>query len=226
MLICTHGVIKMIGERIKKLREEKGFTQKQFSEEVGININTLASYERETREPGIDLIIKFANYFNVTTDYLIGASDYINAGIEQIGEKTRLTEESLEILSGLDVDKKLLNRFFDNPYFPEFMSNLCIYASSTVSNNLGFAADLLDATEAIKSKISTGEDASGALEELTSLSHKIYNTYKGSEGTNVFEVDVIEDIKQSAINIAREMKDANNINGDKGDISGNDTPTR
>lgn len=226
MLICTYGVINVIGERIKKLREEKGFTQKQFSEAVAINISTLASYERDTREPGIDLILKVANYFNVTTDYLTGASDYRNPSLQQIGEKTHLAEESIEILSSLDVDKKLLNCFFVNPYFSEFMSNLCIYASSTVANNLGFAVNLLDATEALKSKISAGEDASGALEELTSLSHKIYNTYKSSEVTDVFEVDVIENIKQLAINIAREMKDANNKNGDKGDISGNNTPAR
>ena len=109
---------------------------------------------------------------------MTGESDYRNPGLQQIGEKTHLSEELLEILSVLDVDKKLLNRFFDNLYFPELISKLCIYASSTAMNNLGLAVELMDATNALKSKISTGEDAFGTLEELTSLSHKIYKPKK------------------------------------------------
>ncbi len=68
----------MIGQRIKELREEKGMTQATLAEQTQININTLAAYERETREPNIEKISLFADYFNVTTDYLIGKSQFMN----------------------------------------------------------------------------------------------------------------------------------------------------
>ena len=78
----------MIGDRIKELREKQGLTQKQLSEDprLNLNINTLASYERNIREPKIDLIVRMARYFDVTTDYLLGVSecrDYGNAQIER-----------------------------------------------------------------------------------------------------------------------------------------------
>lgn len=78
----------MIGDRIKELREKQGLTQKQLSEDprLNLNINTLASYERNIREPKIDLIVRMARYFDVTTDYLLGISEckeYDNAQIEK-----------------------------------------------------------------------------------------------------------------------------------------------
>lgn len=66
----------MLGNKIKTLREENSLTQKELSNRLGININTLASYEREIREPPFSFIVKLAQEFHVTSDWLLGLSEY------------------------------------------------------------------------------------------------------------------------------------------------------
>lgn len=87
----------MIGDRIKELREKQGLTQKQLSEDprLNLNINTLASYERNLREPKIDMIIRMARYFSVTTDYLLGISEYKDYDNEQISKQFQLSEKAI-----------------------------------------------------------------------------------------------------------------------------------
>lgn len=55
---------------LKKIREETGKTQKQVAKDLKINANTLCNYENENTEPKIEMLVKFANYFNVSLDYL------------------------------------------------------------------------------------------------------------------------------------------------------------
>jgi len=62
--------------RIRELREEKELTQKQLGKEMGVALNTISNWERGTREPDIATIIKLAEFFEVTTDYLLGVTDY------------------------------------------------------------------------------------------------------------------------------------------------------
>lgn len=68
----------MIGDRIKELREARLLTQAQMAEKTGININTLASYERNIREPRIEVITQLCNFFEVSSDYLLGLTPYPN----------------------------------------------------------------------------------------------------------------------------------------------------
>lgn len=68
----------MIGDRIKALRESRWLTQAQMSEKTGININTLASYERNIREPRIEVITQLCSFFDVSSDYLLGLTAYPN----------------------------------------------------------------------------------------------------------------------------------------------------
>jgi Predicted transcriptional regulator with an HTH domain len=58
-------------ERFRLLKEESGVTLKQMSEKLHITIPNL-SYYMKGREPSYDILIKIADYFNVTTDWLIG----------------------------------------------------------------------------------------------------------------------------------------------------------
>ena len=68
----------MIGDKIKELRKAHMLTQAQMAEQTGINVNTLASYERNIREPSIDVIRHLCDYFKVSSDYLLGLSPYQN----------------------------------------------------------------------------------------------------------------------------------------------------
>ncbi len=66
----------ILGERLKELREEKGFTQKQVAEKLHLNSVTYLHYEKSQREPPLSVLADMAIFFNVSVDYLLGISDF------------------------------------------------------------------------------------------------------------------------------------------------------
>lgn len=60
------------GEKIKELREEKGLSQMNLSKQIDITQSAIARYELELTEPRASDIKKICEFFNVTSDYLIG----------------------------------------------------------------------------------------------------------------------------------------------------------
>ena len=62
----------MIGKILLDLRRSKGLSAAAVAEKLGIKTRTYSSYENEEREPNISTIIKLADYYNCTTDYLLG----------------------------------------------------------------------------------------------------------------------------------------------------------
>lgn len=61
-------------ERFRMLKEESELSSKELSQELGIAPSTLSYYLKD-REPNYDMLIKIADYFNVTTDWLVGRTD-------------------------------------------------------------------------------------------------------------------------------------------------------
>ncbi|GAA4879954.1 hypothetical protein GCM10023310_70170 [Paenibacillus vulneris] len=61
-----------IGKRLRLLRESKGLSQGDFAKILNIARTTYSGYETETREPDICSIIKFADFYSVSIDYLFG----------------------------------------------------------------------------------------------------------------------------------------------------------
>lgn len=67
--------MRTIAETIKDLRNEKNITQKMLAKSLSIPIPTLSHWECGYAEPSIKDIITLSNYFNVSTDYLLGRTD-------------------------------------------------------------------------------------------------------------------------------------------------------
>lgn len=61
---------KSISERIKAVREEKGETQKEFADNIGITRVSLGKYENNVVIPPVETLIKIANQYNVSMDWL------------------------------------------------------------------------------------------------------------------------------------------------------------
>ena len=61
--------------RIKQLRENRGLIQEILASELGIAQQMLSKYERDILCIKVDVLMKIAEYFNVTTDYLLGISE-------------------------------------------------------------------------------------------------------------------------------------------------------
>lgn len=65
--------------RLKKLRKSKKMTQEQLSNKLGIKRSTYAKYETGENEPDYEMLQKLANFFDVSTDYLLGFTDNISS---------------------------------------------------------------------------------------------------------------------------------------------------
>jgi transcriptional regulator with XRE-family HTH domain len=64
-----------IGEIILELRKERAISQKQVAEDIGVSQSAIAKIEINRNEATASTIRKLADYFNVTTDYLLGIED-------------------------------------------------------------------------------------------------------------------------------------------------------
>lgn len=60
----------MFGERLKELREDFNLTQDQLAEKIGINRSTISAYENNAISPTLEILVKLADTFNVSIDYL------------------------------------------------------------------------------------------------------------------------------------------------------------
>ncbi len=68
--------MKIFAERLKELRKEKNLTQNEFAKILHIKQQSYARYELNTSEPSYEMLVKIANFFEVSTDYLLGKSDF------------------------------------------------------------------------------------------------------------------------------------------------------
>lgn len=90
--------------RIKQLRENRGLIQELLASELGITQQMLSKYERDITLIKIDILKKIAQYFNVTTDYLLGISDVKRDLQGQIKVNKTIDEyyDLIEVYKGLD----------------------------------------------------------------------------------------------------------------------------
>lgn len=71
----------MFGDTLKKLREDRGISQEQLAQAIGVSKSTIGMYEQGKRTPHSkkDVLKKLADYFYVTIDYLLGYSALDNS---------------------------------------------------------------------------------------------------------------------------------------------------
>lgn len=60
------------GEILAELRRDKGLTQRDLAELLHVTPGTISNYEKNVHLPDVEKLIDLANYFHVTTDYLLG----------------------------------------------------------------------------------------------------------------------------------------------------------
>jgi transcriptional regulator with XRE-family HTH domain len=96
----------MFSQRLKKLRNERQLFQKDLADFLGITTSAYGFYEQGKRQPDQDTLNKLADYFNVSTDYLLGRSntprqlpdpgDIIAAHMTNDDDKKGLPPEAIE----------------------------------------------------------------------------------------------------------------------------------
>lgn len=90
--------------RIKQLRENRGLIQEILASELGITQQMLSKYERNVLCIKVDVLKKIAEYFNVTTDYLLGISEVKRdlQGQMKMNKTLDTYYDLIEIYKGLD----------------------------------------------------------------------------------------------------------------------------
>ena len=126
-----------IHQRLSDLRNGTGKSQKEVADELNVQASVLSRIERgETKAVSHDLVIKFAEYYNVSTDYLLCISDIRirrNVELEELG----LTNKALlQLLQG-NVNGDILSRLLEHRYFPQLLDTINSYF--TEEHNAGFA---------------------------------------------------------------------------------------
>lgn len=64
--------MKIFSEQLRKLRNKKDLSQKKLAENLFVSQQTVAKWETDQATPNPETLIKIADFFNVTVDYLVG----------------------------------------------------------------------------------------------------------------------------------------------------------
>jgi len=108
-----------LGERIKSLVKEKGLEQQEVAEILGLKTSTFNGYVGDKREPTIDYLRKFAEYFDVSIDYLTGYSDVRNPYLTHLSEEQKAfihdSKNIMYIELALEIKNKTLSKGLSKP---------------------------------------------------------------------------------------------------------------
>lgn len=65
-----------LGDRLRRLRHEKGLSLEEVARRIGMSFAALGAYERGERKPSMDRLERLARFYDVSVDYLLGRSEY------------------------------------------------------------------------------------------------------------------------------------------------------
>lgn len=91
----------MLKDRLKKLREDSELTKKEVAIKVGITERAYIAYEYGERDVSTETLSKLADFYNVSTDYLLGRDD--------------VKPDPYELLNGDEMEKRLVKSYFSVP---------------------------------------------------------------------------------------------------------------
>ena len=72
----------MLGVRINELRRAMGWSQVQLAEKLNISKQTVSNWENENIQPSIEMLVRIAKLFHVSTDYLLGLDNIPTINVE------------------------------------------------------------------------------------------------------------------------------------------------
>ena len=66
----------MLGKILKELRNEKSPSQQELAKQIGVSQKAIDYWEREVNEPKASYIVKLADFFETSTDYILGRKNF------------------------------------------------------------------------------------------------------------------------------------------------------
>lgn len=71
-------------EQLQSLRKKKGLTQEDISGIIGVKLSTYQKYERDAISPPYETLLKLADFYNVSTDYLLGRNAEEQTALDEL----------------------------------------------------------------------------------------------------------------------------------------------
>lgn len=91
--------VNNIGNNIVKLRASRGLTQEALGRQIGLTPSAISNIEKSSSYPSVDTLIKIADFFGVTLDYL--SSDADSKELDKLHLKSKLLTAEMFLKSGL-----------------------------------------------------------------------------------------------------------------------------
>lgn len=71
----------MISEKLRNLRKDFNISQVDLASKLGVTKQCVSNWENDNILPSVDMLVKIAKFFNVSTDYLLGLSDSVTIDV-------------------------------------------------------------------------------------------------------------------------------------------------
>jgi len=90
------------GSRLKELRIEKNTSQKQVASDMGVSITTISQYESDSRFPNEEILKRLCEYYQISSDYLLGLTDAKHAPLSRDeAKKKMMTSKQMDLIFNL-----------------------------------------------------------------------------------------------------------------------------
>ncbi|MCP4130221.1 MAG: helix-turn-helix transcriptional regulator [bacterium] len=99
--------------RIKELRKSRGWTQGELADKIDIEIKMISHYETKKSVPSIDSLVKMAELFNVSTDYLLIEHAPKRSFLREMDKDKELADKISEVMSLPEKDREVVVRVID-----------------------------------------------------------------------------------------------------------------
>ena len=76
----------MLNEQIRELRNIRGISQIQLANKLGVTKQSVSNWENDNILPSIEMLVKIANFFEVSTNYLLGLDKKRTLDVENLTE--------------------------------------------------------------------------------------------------------------------------------------------
>ncbi|WP_317817838.1 helix-turn-helix domain-containing protein [Clostridium tetani] len=92
-------MIDLLGKKIKSLRKDNKITQEELAIKIGVSTSMVGMYETDARKPSYEVLIKIADYFKVSLDYLLREAEYKTyIGTKENCIKFKTVEEAMQFI--------------------------------------------------------------------------------------------------------------------------------
>lgn len=148
--------MQTFGERLRRIRREQFIRQKQLAEHLNIAVSTLSQYENDKRHPNFEILTQISQYFDVSTDYLLGIDDNVNDNISKAIDS---------------IDEKLQDRSY-HELIHKMTDNLVLMSKHNDTKSLKILHTLYDSINAIG--VDYQPEDHGSIEDMLTnhLAHK------------------------------------------------------